>query len=116
MSNLALPTIEDIRRRTDNPEVIHAYEYSSQALSKRVRAIADQLGGLDFLPVHTHNKIKHGSAFIDDPEILKRLYSYGPELELKHNENRVYVMPKTRTSQSGKRRMIYPPTVLDATV
>lgn len=115
MSYLALPTMEDILRRTDNPEAIHAYEYSSQALSRRVSAIADQLGGLEFLPVHTHNKIKHGSAFVDDPEILKRLYSYGPEWEIKHNENRVYVMPKTKIGPSGQRRMIHPPTVLDAT-
>ena len=115
MSYAALPALAEVRQRTSDPVVLHAYEYSSVALSRRVRQAADQLGGTNFLTIHIHNKVKHGCLFVDDPEVLRDYYSYGADWEIGHNDSRVYVAAKLKADSSGRRRMVQPPAILDAT-
>jgi hypothetical protein len=115
MSFAALPSLDELRRRSNDPNIIAAYRYSGSALSRRVRVAADELGSLGFVAIHVNNKIKHGGVFVDDPEIIRRYYDYGGDWDVEHTESRVYVVPKLGSNQTGQRQMKLPPTILDAT-
>jgi len=116
ISYAALPSKEEVRRRTDDPEFLHALEYDGIVLSRRIHESADQLGNTDFLTIHIYNKIKHGSLFVDDPTILSDYYSYGDEWNDEHNDTRVYIAAKLRQNHSNNPPPVVKPTaILDAT-
>lgn len=115
MTFTRMPSLDGVRRVTRDPEILQAYEYSSRALSRRVRAVADQLGKLGFSPIHVHNKIKHSNVFVDDAELLKQYYGYGQNWDVPDDESHVCVVPKIRTTSEGRRQMTQPPVVLNAT-